>query len=115
MDADADVRAVGPMLPAFGVEQIRLGFEEAGFGERQFDLPDVAAFLHGHVAPGRAGVDRAAGMRGNDFAPEGGGATEIGAEQRARAIAPAIVTQREADVVADEVHQALAGRRFHDE
>ena len=109
MDTDAGVRAFGPMLPAFGVEQIRLGFEEAGFGQRQFDLPGVAIFLHRHIAPGGAGGDRTAGMGGNDFAPEGGGAAEIGAEQRPPAVAPAAVAQRETHVVADKARQALAG------
>jgi hypothetical protein len=114
MDADAGVRALGPMLPAFWVEQIRLGFEEAGFGQWQFDLPGVAIFLHRHVAPGGAGVDRTTGVGGDDFAPESGGATEIGAEQRPPAVAPAAVTQRETHVVADKARQALAGHRFHD-
>src|ERR1035438_253781 len=53
MNTDADVRAIGPMLPAFRVEQIRLGFEEAGFSERQFDLPGIAVLLYRRAAPGR--------------------------------------------------------------
>src|ERR1035441_7720617 len=89
MNTDADVLAIGPMLPAFRVEQIRLGLEEAGFSERQFDLPGIAVLLHRHVAPGFAGVTRAAGVRGDDFAPERRAATEIGAEQSAPAVAPA--------------------------
>jgi len=114
MNTDADVLAIGPMLPAFRVEQIRLGFEEAGFSERQFDLPGLTVLLHRHVAPGFAGVNRAAGVRGDDFAPERCGATEIGAEQGAPAVAPAAVVERETDAVADETHEAFAGRGFHE-
>ncbi len=114
MNTDADVRSIGPMLPAFRVEQIRLGFEEAGFSERQFDLPGLAVLLHRRVAPGSAGVAQPAGVRGDDFAPERRGAAEIGAEQGAPAIAPAAVVERETDAVADETHEAFAGRGFHD-
>jgi len=114
MNTDADIRTIGPMLPAFRVEQIRLGFEEAGFNERQFDLPGIAVLLHRHVAPGFAGENRAAGVRGDDFAPECCGAAEIGAEQSAPAVAPAAVVERETDAVADETHEAFAGRGFHE-
>jgi len=114
MNTKSGVRAFGPVLPALGVEQIRLGFEKAGFGQGQFDLPEAAVSLHRYIAPGGAGVDRAAGVRGDDFTPEGGGAAEIGAEQRPPAVAPVAVAQREAHAVADKADQAPAGCRFHD-
>ena len=41
-------------------------------------------------------------------------AAEIGAEQRAPARRPAAVAQREANAVADETHEAFAGRGVHD-
>ena len=80
MDGNAHIRAVGPVLPVFFVEQIGLGLEEADFGERQFDLPAVGGFLHGHIAPGRIGDDGLAGVGGDDFAAAGGGAAEVGAQ-----------------------------------
>ena len=60
-------------------------------------------------------MDRAAGVRGHDFTPEGGGAAKVGAEQRTPAIVPAGVPQREAYMVADKAHLTLAGHRVHDE
>ena len=78
-----DVRAVRPVLPVFLIEQIGFGLEIADFGERQFDLPAVGGFLHRHVAPGRVGDRRPAGVGGDDFVAAGGGAAEVGAEQRA--------------------------------
>ncbi len=114
MDGNAHVRAVRPVLPVFFVEQIGLGLEVAGFGERQFDFPAAGGFLHRHVAPGRAGGGRAAGVGGDDFAAAGGGAAEVGAEQRARAFCAAdSVPARsvKTDFVADETQEAFAGRR----
>ena len=83
MDGNSDVRAVGPVLPIFSVEQISLGFEVAGFGERQFDLPSIGVFLHRQIAPRGAGGGGAAGVRGNDFAAQRDGASEVRAEERA--------------------------------
>ena len=60
MNTDANVRSFRPMLPVFVVEQISLGLEKTGFGQRQFDFPAVAGFLHRHIAPGCAGVTGAA-------------------------------------------------------
>ena len=55
VDGNAHVRAVRPVLPVFFVEQISLGLEAAGFGERQFNFPRAAVFLHWHVAPRGSG------------------------------------------------------------
>ena len=87
MNADADVRAFRPVLPVFFVEQIGFGLEETDFGQRQFDFPAVAGFLHRHVAPGSTGGTTAAGVGGDDFTAARGGAAKIGAEQCAPAAA----------------------------
>ena len=113
MHADADVRAIGPMLPAFGIEQIRLGLEVTGFGQRQFNLPAVAGFLHRQIAPRSARGNGAAGVGGDDFPPQRGRAPEVGAEQRAPARLPAAVAQLKTDAIADETHEAFAGGRVH--
>ena len=52
-------------------------------------------------------------MCGDDFAAKRGGAAEIGAEQRAPAVARGILPQREANVVADETYEAFAGCGGH--
>ena len=111
--ADTDVRAVGPMLPAFGIEQVRLGLEIAGFGQRQFNLPAVAGFPHRQIAPRSASGNGAAGVGGDDFPPQRGRASEVGAEQRAPARLPAAVAQLKTDAIADETHEAFAGGRVH--
>ena len=69
MDGNSDIRTVRPMLPVFFVEQVGFCLEITGFGERQFDLPAIGSFLHRQVAPRCSGGRRAAGVRGNDFAP----------------------------------------------
>ena len=113
---NAHVRAVRPVLPVFFVEQIRLGFEIAHFGQRQFDLPAVGGGLHGHIAPGSVGDDGPAGVGGNDFAAARGGAAEIGAQAGATVFCAAEFFRRggEKDFIADETQQAFAGGRSHD-
>jgi hypothetical protein len=81
MHADTHVRAFRPVLPAFGVQQIRFGFEKAYLGERQFDFPVVAIFLHGQIMPGSSGMTRSHGVGGDDFTAPCRAAAEIGAKQ----------------------------------
>ncbi len=57
---------------------------------------------------------RPARMCKNDFTAQGGGATEIGAEQRAPAFVRGFRTERETDSVADKAQKAFAGRGRHD-
>ncbi len=102
------------MLPAFRIEQIGLGLEETGFGERQRYFPAIGSFLHRHVAPGLASRRRATGMRENDFAAHFGGAAKVGAEQGAPAFVRGFRTERETDSVADKAQKAFAGRGRHD-
>ena len=52
-------------------------------------------------------------MCGDDFATKRGGAAEIGAEQRAPAIARGAIAQRKANMVTDETHEAFAGLGRH--
>jgi hypothetical protein len=54
-------------------------------------------------------VTRTAGVCGDNFAAKRSGAAEIGAEQRAPAVARDTFPQREANAVADEIHGAFAG------
>ena len=83
MNTNADVWTFRPMLPAFFVKQIGLGFEETNLGQRQFDFPGVAGLLHWHIAPGSPGVNGATRVGGDDFAAARGGVAEIGAQQGA--------------------------------
>jgi hypothetical protein len=51
---------------------------------------------------------------GDDFTPERGGATKVGAEQGAPTAAPAAIVEGKTDAVADETHEAFADGGFHD-
>jgi hypothetical protein len=51
---------------------------------------------------------------GDDVPAAGGGASEVGAEQCARAGPLGAGAEREADSVADEAQEAFAGCGFHD-
>ena len=77
MDGDAEVMAVGPVLPAAMIEEVGLGAEEASFAEREFEEPAAFAALHGDVAPRGTGGRRAGGVGLDDFTTEGGAASEI--------------------------------------
>ena len=117
VDGDAHVRTVGPMLPVFFVEQIGLGLEVADLGQGQFDFPAVRSLLHRQIAPGRIGDDRLPGVRGNDFAPAGGGATQVGAKPGGPVFGRRIFfigADGEMDFVADKTQTAFAGGRGHD-
>ena len=82
MHGNADIGTGGPMLPVFFVEQIRLGFEKTGFGQRQFQFPTIGDGAHRHIAPRGIGNHATTGMGGEDFAANGGGAAEICAQPR---------------------------------
>ncbi len=61
------VRPVRPMLPAIRIDQIGLGAEKAGFGQRQFQRPAGGRGVHGQVMPRHARERQLSGMGLNDF------------------------------------------------
>ncbi len=104
------------MLPVVFVEQIRLGLEEARFGERQFDLPAFCCWVHRHVTPGGAGGHGANGMGGDDFAAAGGGAADVGAETGGPIFGcgrPAGGLHGKKNFIPDKTQAVFAGRRGH--
>jgi hypothetical protein len=116
VNRNANVVAIGPMLPFFFVEQIDFGFEKSDFGERNFDFPNVVVFLHGQIAPGNSGGGDVSGVRGNNFFSPLSGAAKIGPQKCAEIFLRGIivVSKRETDFVADETKDSFAGRGDHD-
>ena len=92
MHGNADICAVGPVLPVFFVEQISFRLKKSDLGEREFDLPAVGGRQHRQVAPRRIGDDGLLAAGGNNFRAARGGAAKGGAETPRLRSAPALST-----------------------
>src|SRR5262249_50220948 len=117
MNADAEVRSVGPVLAALRIDGIGLGLEAADFRQRKGKDTRALAAGHGDVAPGRIREFQTAGVSMDDLAALGLAPAEVGAQPRLPPFRQrsATQTQTKGELVADEAHQTLAGPRSHDQ
>ena len=119
MDADAEVRSVGPLLMTRRIDGVRLGLEETDLGERQRKRPRARGVgAHWEVAPRGEGQLGFAAVSAEDFLAEHAAPAEVGAEPRQPTFGQGTAVRRveaKGKLVADETHEALAGRGVHEE